>query len=564
VSAARPVLRVDRARLANARPGDRARLADALALASPAATGVHARELLLIRRLRMERPLAAGAEAFASELVDRIRAARVEARTRAGQGANSVHFKDDAALECAIVAAWLAGDALPGPVRDAIPESVAPRLRWRRRILTEPAKLPHLIAALVEAGIAGPWLAHFEEAELRTAADLLVRAYGGGQDAPPAAISGDLATGSGTSPSRPAAKVESIEAVIALARRNASAPAAIALIAISLLATRRPELIGTKVFAARRAAMAIESRSASPLPATDRARLAGQTISAEPGPVARKEGRLRTGAPVPADGGQSVPDVPVARALDRHTAPTRPIAAPATPPPPLPIATQTSAASAPAPIFNGVESAHAGLFFLLNVFLALGLYGDFSDPVRRLRGLSPFELMLLLGRRWIGSAFAADPLEPALRSLAGLTPRERVGRNFEAPVWAPPEDWLTPWPGARMRVRSGRFGSSKWHPAGFPAGDHWHTPRAQPWLRRRWVACLARYLEARIARALASADRAALATLLHRAGSVHVEPGQVQVAFALDAHPLAIRLAGLDRDPGWIPAAGRTIAFRFT
>jgi hypothetical protein len=37
----------------------------------------------------------------------------------------------------------------------------------------------------------------------------------------------------------------------------------------------------------------------------------------------------------------------------------------------------------------------------------------------------------------------------------------------------------------------------------------------------------------------------------------------LEVGFSLETYPLEIRLAGLDRDPGWIPAAGRTVRFRF-
>ncbi len=54
-----------------------------------------------------------------------------------------------------------------------------------------------------------------------------------------------------------------------------------------------------------------------------------------------------------------------------------------------------------------------------------------------------------------------------------------------------------------------------------------------------------------------------MATLIERGGSVRVEPERVEILLGLDAHPLAIRIAGLDRDPGWIPAAGRSIGFRF-
>jgi len=42
-----------------------------------------------------------------------------------------------------------------------------------------------------------------------------------------------------------------------------------------------------------------------------------------------------------------------------------------------------------------------------------------------------------------------------------------------------------------------------------------------------------------------------------------VTPSRLDLHFSLAGHPLEIRLAGLDRDPGWVPAAGRTIAFHY-
>jgi hypothetical protein len=35
------------------------------------------------------------------------------------------------------------------------------------------------------------------------------------------------------------------------------------------------------------------------------------------------------------------------------------------------------------------------------------------------------------------------------------------------------------------------------------------------------------------------------------------------VQFPLAGHPLPLRIAGLDRDPGWLPAAGLAIRFHF-
>ena len=40
-------------------------------------------------------------------------------------------------------------------------------------------------------------------------------------------------------------------------------------------------------------------------------------------------------------------------------------------------------------------------------------------------------------------------------------------------------------------------------------------------------------------------------------------PRSTSVRLPLAELPIAIRLAGLDRDPGWIPAAGRSVAFHF-
>jgi hypothetical protein len=51
--------------------------------------------------------------------------------------------------------------------------------------------------------------------------------------------------------------------------------------------------------------------------------------------------------------------------------------------------------------------------------------------------------------------------------------------------------------------------------------------------------------------------------LLRWPGRVVLSPTRLDVSFDLATHPLAIRAAGLDRDPGWIPAAGRSVAFHF-
>jgi hypothetical protein len=37
----------------------------------------------------------------------------------------------------------------------------------------------------------------------------------------------------------------------------------------------------------------------------------------------------------------------------------------------------------------------------------------------------------------------------------------------------------------------------------------------------------------------------------------------VDVHLGLDDLPISLRVAGLDRDPGWIPAAGRSVRLHF-
>jgi hypothetical protein len=81
---------------------------------------------------------------------------------------------------------------------------------------------------------------------------------------------------------------------------------------------------------------------------------------------------------------------------------------------------------------------------------------------------------------------------------------------------------------------------------------------------RRWAGRLGTYAAARIQVSLADPDRAhAVDTVLRRRATVFITETHVDVSLSLSSLAIEIRLAGLDRDPGWIPAAGRFVAFRF-
>ncbi len=173
--------------------------------------------------------------------------------------------------------------------------------------------------------------------------------------------------------------------------------------------------------------------------------------------------------------------------------------------------------SSPEP--DRIETAWGGVFYLVNATLALGLYGDFTMPARPGLALPLWDFLALVAERMIGEAFAADPLPAMLAKLSGRGENEAPGAGFDPPDGESLEQWLT------------------------RTCDAVHT---------------------RMAAALGMADAAAQRELvLRHHAAVEAAPLRLDVRFALCRHPIELRLAGLDRDPGWVPAGGRSIAFHY-
>jgi hypothetical protein len=232
-----------------------------------------------------------------------------------------------------------------------------------------------------------------------------------------------------------------------------------------------------------------------------------------------------------------------------------------------------------------------GLFHLVNVALALGLYGDFTRPRQPGLALHPWDFLALAGEALLGRAWRADPLPAWLAQRAGRLPGEPAGHGLPlaAADWTLPPAWLAPWPPGRAAWRWAASGDGRlalWHPAGFCAfdgpGDAAALPArlqalGQPGARLRpgapaprplgdwahWMARFAPFLRARLARAMGCGRSEALRQVLQRPARLEHAPGRLVVALALAELPLALRLAGLDRDPGWVPAAGIDLRFRF-
>jgi hypothetical protein len=230
-----------------------------------------------------------------------------------------------------------------------------------------------------------------------------------------------------------------------------------------------------------------------------------------------------------------------------------------------------------------ITTEYGGVFFLVNALLALEVYADFTQPRTHTIDVSPWRLLADLARILLG-ADALDPhdaLWPALAELAG--PSE--GDDGWPDAWRLDARWLEPFPereGWTWSRIAGRLRID--HPAGFPVVDVPSEADAEAQLARElapyaarasqavgvvalgtgWFEALASFLRARVHRAIGAADAEASARLVLKfRARARLTDTRVDVHMSLADLPIEVRLAGLDRDPGWVPAAGRALAFHF-
>lgn len=172
--------------------------------------------------------------------------------------------------------------------------------------------------------------------------------------------------------------------------------------------------------------------------------------------------------------------------------------------------TDLPARGAPGP---SVRTRLGGLFFLINVGLALELYGDFTSPLSPGIDLSIWDFVDLVGRDLLGAQGPEleDPVFALLARLADRSPGE------------PPRAAPGPWRDSLIALVRTRI------LAAFPA-----RPDGDPFR-----------------------------TLLALPATVHFDDTHLDVVMSLAELPIEVRLSGLDRDPGWVPAAGRYVAFHF-
>lgn len=234
-------------------------------------------------------------------------------------------------------------------------------------------------------------------------------------------------------------------------------------------------------------------------------------VPGAPAPHARRSPRLPSApAPAPATllplgAGAATPDTAAAAVRPAPVAPRSP-AGPAELPPAAPLW----------PWPEARLSHSAPLLFIVNALLEDGLYPDFTRPRDAGLPVPLWALLAALARVW---RLPADPL------LALLEER--------APAWE--------------------------------AGDLPAAPgvAAGPW--GAWLPAYARSLRRRLGRRLGvPARRWASALQLPQPARLWVSEADWVVEFDLAHHDVAWRLAGLDRDPGWLPTVDTRLQFRFS
>lgn len=277
---------------------------------------------------------------------------------------------------------------------------------------------------------------------------------------------------------------------------------------------------------------------------------------------------------------------------------------PAASEPPSPVLPEDPAAAAPYAA-DSLTTQWGGVLYLINAMTRLDLPTCFGTP---LAAVSRWTLLEALARGLLGTAFDALPPDPLWHSLALLddrTPDEPLGADVAPMPFHLPAAWMGSLPAPDdVCWAAGRTRFSLWTSDGVILAD---GPRSELRPTARVEAELARLgldparipRTRRPRRAFPAAPVAASApspmapgllawtqqvvpavrsilcgwldrpvgalveTLLQHPGQLYLSSSHVDLVLPLNAISLPVRLAGLDRDPGWQPAFGRVILFHF-
>ncbi len=231
---------------------------------------------------------------------------------------------------------------------------------------------------------------------------------------------------------------------------------------------------------------------------------------------------------------------------------------------------------------GGIATALASLLFLVNFVVWLDTEEDSPLP-------TGWALVELLGRHLLGAQlgdFADDPLWDVLAELDGRRPGTPPDVELEAAAalrlprawlrrWPPDRTYVARWDSERLVVRHLEAGFVV---ADVPCPAHrvdevaaaeaarledadvivdGSVTGAAPTPERRFTEAVGAFVSW-----LLRSRGIAVASLMSP-GLVRVTSTHIDVVLSLEDVDLAVRVAGLDRDPGWVALLGRIVLFHF-
>lgn len=196
---------------------------------------------------------------------------------------------------------------------------------------------------------------------------------------------------------------------------------------------------------------------------------------------------------------------------------------------------------------GGVATGVGGVLYLLNLMRVLNLPAACESGWGVASQVGAWGVLELLGRALLGLEGATHAVDPLWHALAELD-----GRAQET------------LPGAAYEMSGDRS-----LPAGWAAAcDSW-APEDAPLLHDAseallpWLALAVPFVRRRLQQALRLPDPGDVSDTLLVAGRLFVTPSHVDLVIDLNAISLPVRRAGLDANPGWLPACGRVVTFHF-
>lgn len=227
------------------------------------------------------------------------------------------------------------------------------------------------------------------------------------------------------------------------------------------------------------------------------------------------------------------------------------------------------------------------MLYLINLMLLLDLPDSFEEDWQ-LSAAGPWAVLDALGRGLLaldGIDPAPDPLWAALALLQGRDPRDRVGEGFRGSdafrlpaAWAPEGQafytvtgdrclgwseqgyWLFDLPRTQP-VPEGATYAESLPPIPHPGGRI--LEEVAPGLAR-WLVRVLPYLHHRLARVLRLEPGESLTDVLLRVRArLYMTSTHLDMVMSMESTSLRIRMAGLDRNPGWLRSFGRVVLFHF-